>query len=180
MELTLRDIKYEDIPLLKPWLTDKENAKFMDPFFQNESLRDEQIAFFLMRKDRRTFLILCDSVPVGMMGLTNIDKINQSTEIWSLLGEKTYRQKGIITIGYVLTLKKAFQELYLHSVHAWVVDGNYTISVCEKLGFKTIGRQRQCHLFDGVFKDRILFDILRNEFNVLHSQSQIHHVNQES
>ena len=166
MEVTLRDMQQMDIPVLKPWLTDKENAKFLDPFFQNESIGDMQLAFFLMRKDRRIFLILCDGIPVGMMGLTNIDEINRSVEIWSILGEKTYRKKGIITIGYVLALKKAFQELGLLSVHAWVVEGNYTISVCEKLGFKTIGRQRQCHLIDGIFKDRILFDILHDEFKV--------------
>jgi len=166
MEVTLRDIQYEDVQIVKPWLTDKENAKFLDPFFQNESLRDEQLAFFLMRRDRRIFLILYDDTPVGIMGLTNIDEINRSTEIWSLLGEKTYRKKGLITIGHILALKKAFQELGMLSVHAWVVEGNYTISVCEKLGFKTIGRQRQCHLIDGVFKDRILFDILHSEFKV--------------
>lgn len=166
MEVTLREIQYEDIPKLKSWLTDKENAKFLDPFFQNESLRDEQLAFFLMRKDRHTFLLLCDNIPVGMMGLTNIDEINSSAEIWSLLGEKAYRNKGIITIGYILTLKKAFHEFGLLSVHAWVVEGNYTISVCEKLGFKTIGRQRRCHLFDGVFRDRILFDILPGELKM--------------
>ena len=168
MEVTLRDIQQADIPLLKPWLTDKENAKFMDPFFQNESMREEQLAFFLMRKDRRIFLIICDGIPVGVMGLTNIDGINRSAEIWSLLGEKTYRRKGIITFGYILTLKKAFEEFGLHSIHAWVVDGNFTISVCEKLGFKTIGRQRECHLFDGIFKDRILFDILPEDLKISH------------
>lgn len=166
MEITLRDMQQTDIPLLKPWLTDKENAKFLDPFFQNESIKDEQLAFFLMRKDRRIFLILCDGIPVGMMGLTNIDGINRSAEIWSILGEKTYRKKGVITVGYALALKKAFQEFGLHSVHAWILDGNFTIRVCEKLGFNTIGRQRQCHLIDGVFKDRILVDILHNEFEV--------------
>ena len=164
MEVTLRDVKQSDISLIKPWLTDRDNAKFLDPFFQNESLRDEQFALFLMRRDRRAFLVLCDGIPVGVMGLTNIDRINQSAEIWSLLGETTYRKKGIITIAYVLTLEKAFQEFALHSVHAWVVDGNFTIRVCERLGFKTIGRQRQCHLLDGVFKDRILFDILESDF----------------
>lgn len=53
---------------------------------------------------------------------------------------------------------------YIQFMPVWIVKRNYTISVCEKLGFKMIGRQRQCHLLDGVFKDRILFDILHSEF----------------
>lgn len=166
MEVTLRDVQQADIPLLKPWFTDKENAKFLDTFFQNESIGDVQLALFLMRRGKRTFLILCDGIPVGVMGLTNIDEINRSAEIWSLLGEKTYRKKGIITIGHVLTLKKAFQEFGLHSVHAWVADGNFLNRMCEKLGMKMIGRQRECHLLEGVFKDRFLFDILHSEFKV--------------
>lgn len=164
MEVTIRDVQQADIPILRPWFTNKENAKWLVPFFQNETMRDEQIALFLMRKDKRTFLVICDGIPVGVMGLTNIDEINRSAEIWSLLGEKTYRKRGIISIGHVLTLKKAFQELGLHSVNAWVADGNFSIRIPERLGMKLIGRQRECHLLDGVYRDRILFDILRDEF----------------
>ena len=165
MDIKLREILQEDIKLLKPWLIERENAKWLDTFFQNEGLRDEQLAIFLIKKDRRTFMILNNEIPVGIMGITNIDKINESGEIWSLLGNKDFRNKGIITIAYVLTLKKAFYELHLHSINAWVAEGNFTIRVFEKLGFNVIGRQRKCHLMDGILKDRILFDLLRDEFD---------------
>lgn len=166
MEVKLRDIKYEDVQTVKPWLTDKENAKFLDPFFQNESLRDEQLAFFLMRRDKLTFLILCAGTPVGVMGLTNINKINLSAEIWSVMGDIKFRHKGVTTTAYILTLQKAFNDLGFHSVNGWASDGNFTIRIFQKLCFTCIGRQRECHFQDGVFKDRILFDILHSEFKV--------------
>ena len=85
MEVALKEIQHDNIQIVKPWLIDKDNAQFLDPFFQNEDLRDEQLAFFLMRRDKRTFLIICDDIPVGIMGLTKIDEKNKSAEIWSCL-----------------------------------------------------------------------------------------------
>ena len=38
MIIELREIVQEDIKTIKPWLTDKENAKWLDSFFQNEIL----------------------------------------------------------------------------------------------------------------------------------------------
>lgn len=165
MKVTIKDIQHDNIQIVKPWLTDKDNTKFLDPFFQNENLRDEQLAFFLMRRDKRTFLISCDDVPVGIMGLTNIDEKNKSAEIWSVIGNLEYRRKGVSTTGFILTLHKAFCDLNLHSVSGWAAEGNFTIQIFYKLGFTCIGRQRECHLFDGNFKDRILFDILNREIN---------------
>ena len=170
MEVALKEIQHDNIQIVKPWLIDKDNAQFLDPFFQNEDIRDEQLAFFLMRRDKRTFLIICDDIPVGIMGLTKIDEKNKSAEIWSVIGNLEYRKKGVSTTGFILTLHKAFYDLNLHSVSGWAAESNFTIKIFHKLGFKCIGRQRECHLFDGIFKDRILFDILHQEFksNFLH------------
>ena len=164
MEVTLRSVRQEDMPLIKPWLIAKENAKWLAPFFQNESMRDEQLALFLMRRDEVTWLVLCDGVAVGVAGLTNIDAVNRSAELWLVIGDTRYRGKGVSRLSYILTLQKAFFELKLHSVYGWVVDGNFPISSLQKLGFTCGGRQRECHLQDGVFKDRMLFDILHREF----------------
>ena len=165
MDTLLRDIVPTDIPTIKPWLIDPQNAKWLDPFFQNESLRDEQLALFLMRREKKNYLIIYHDIPVGLIGLTDIDTINKSASIWSVLGHMSYRRKGITSLAYVLTLKKAFFELNLHSVNAWVADTNFSIRIFEKLGFYKIGRQRQCHMLDGILKDRILFDILHINFD---------------
>ncbi|HPW19601.1 MAG TPA: GNAT family protein [Vicinamibacterales bacterium] len=165
MQVTLREVGPQDIATVHPWLTDPDNAKWLAPFFQNPLLREEQLALFLMRRDRKTYLLLCDGVPVGLMGLTSIDDVNRSAEVWSVIGERAYRQRGLSTIGFVLTLQKAFGELALHSVNAWAAEGNHTIRIFEKLGFTRIGRQRECHRQHGEYKDRILFDIVSTELD---------------
>ena len=43
MEVALKEIQHDNIQIVKPWLIDKDNAQFLDPFFQNEDLRDEQL-----------------------------------------------------------------------------------------------------------------------------------------
>jgi RimJ/RimL family protein N-acetyltransferase len=166
MQLSLREMQQADIRMMKAWLTAKENSKFLAPFFQNEFMMDEQLAVFLMRRDKRTFLILGAGTPVGLVGLTNIDESNRSAEIWCVVGDPNYRHKGVATTGFILALQKAFSDLGLHSVSGWASDGNFTVRVFQKLGFRCIGRQRECHFQDGVLKDRILFDILQHEFNV--------------
>jgi RimJ/RimL family protein N-acetyltransferase len=164
MEVTLRNVRQEDIPLIKPWLVARENAKWLAPFFQTESMRDEQLALFLMRRDKLTLLVCCDGTAAGIVGLTNIDAVNRSAEMWGVIGDSQYRRKGVARLGFILILQRAFFDLKLHSVNAWATEGNFTIRTLGKLGFTLIGRQRECHLQNGVFKDRMLFDILHREF----------------
>lgn len=165
MIIELREIVQEDIKTIKPWLTDKENAKWLDSFFQNEKLTDEQLALFLMKRDKKTYMVLYQGVPVGIAGLTEIDEINQSAHIWDLLGNKAYRKRGIIKAANMLVWKKAFFELNLHSVNSWITEDNVFTGVMRTHPMKTIGRQRECHMVDGVLKDRILFDLLKDEFD---------------
>jgi RimJ/RimL family protein N-acetyltransferase len=111
-----------------------------------------------------TMCVLCDSTPVGVVGLTNVDTVNRSGELWGVIGDQRYRGKGVARVSFILTLQKAFFEMKLHSVSCWATDGNLTIGIFRKIGFTVIGRQRECHLQDGVLKDRILFEVLDREF----------------
>ena len=117
-----------------------------------------------MKRGKKNYLVLYNDIPVGIVGFTDIDETNKSAHLWILLGDKTYRKKGIITVGQVLALKKVFHELNLHSINIWITDGNISKKASQKFPFKPIGRQRECHLVDGVFKDRIHFDMLRDDF----------------
>ena len=47
--------------------------------------------------------------------------------------------------------------------HTWVVEGNPSVRALERLNFRYIGRQRQCHYTDGRSYDRLWFDLLASE-----------------
>jgi len=61
----------------------------------------------------------------------------------------------------------AFRELGLRAVNTWLVDGNPSLRIIKRLGFRGIGRQRQCHYIDGRPRDRLLFDLLASEHREL-------------
>jgi RimJ/RimL family protein N-acetyltransferase len=65
----------------------------------------------------------------------------------------------------LLTL--AFHELGLHAVNTWIVDRNPSVRSLERLNFRFVGRQRQCHMIDGRPYDRLLFDLLASEHREL-------------
>ena len=54
MKITLRELAQKDITVIKPWLIEPENAKWLDPFFQNNKLNDLQLSLFLIRKNIKT------------------------------------------------------------------------------------------------------------------------------
>jgi RimJ/RimL family protein N-acetyltransferase len=164
MPVTIREINQDDIKTIKPWLIDKDNAQWLDPFFQNETLRDEQIALFLMRRDKKNYLALCDDIPVGIVGFNDIDLVNRSAHNWVLMGNREFRKKGLMTTALILALKRIFDELDLNSINIWIVDGNISIKTAENVRYKYYGRQRECHLINGVLRDRLHLDMVRTEF----------------
>ena len=61
----------------------------------------------------------------------------------------------------------AFRDLGLYAINTWSVDHNPSLRTIERLGFRFIGRQRQCHYIDGQLHDRLLFDLLASEHREL-------------
>jgi RimJ/RimL family protein N-acetyltransferase len=172
MSVTIREITSADISIIKPWLIDSHNAKWLDPFFQNEGLRDEQIAFFLMRRDKKNYMLLCDNIPVGIVGFNDIDLVNRSAHNWVLMGNTGFRRKGLMTYGLMLALKRMFDELDLYSINIWIVEGNISTKTAENVNYTFYGRQRKCHLIDGVMRDRLHYDLIRPEFYYFYEQHQ--------
>jgi RimJ/RimL family protein N-acetyltransferase len=61
----------------------------------------------------------------------------------------------------------AFRDLGLRVVNTWIVENNPSLRSLERLNFRFIGRQRQCHTIDGRPYDRLLFDLLAAEHREL-------------
>jgi RimJ/RimL family protein N-acetyltransferase len=47
------------------------------------------------------------------------------------------------------------------------VDSNPSLRSLQRLGFRYVGRLRQCHMIDGRLHDRLLFDLLAAEHEEL-------------
>ena len=161
------------LPLDKPelfeqaasWLARKENHQWLDfgngrPSFTPALLR-------IMAQRETHFLRLYtsdhDDVPIGILGLNSVDRVFKTATFWGTSGDKSFRNRGYSTLASAKFLALAFRDLGLHAINTWAVDRNPSIRIIVRLGFRFIGRQRQCHYIDGRLCDRLMFDLLASE-----------------
>ncbi len=166
MKVTLKKMETSDIKLVKNWLEDKNNNIWLDTVFQQEELNEAMLAIMLMKKDHRTYIIMAENEPVGIVGLTEVDDINRSASFWNVLGNKVYKGMGVVREAQRQMLQISFAELNLHTVKAWIAEGNIpNIKNLEKLGFKRAGQLRESHWINDSYKDRWLYDILKEDLS---------------
>jgi RimJ/RimL family protein N-acetyltransferase len=154
----------EPIALAAEWLSRYDNYKWLD--FGNGVQTVTPVTLKIMtQRDLHVFrLYTADDgdLPVGIVGLTNVDRTFKTASLWAVLGSKRYGGCTTRACSRMLTL--AFTDLALHAVNAWTVEINVAAQrVLERLHFRHIGRQRQCHVIDGRPYDRLLFDLLATE-----------------
>lgn len=154
----------ELLKLVAGWLAQKENYQWLD-FGDARQVTPEWLKIMCQRKTDviRVFASDYDDKPIGVVGLTNIHRTFKTALLWIAVGDKSFRARGHATRASSEMLTYGFEVLGLHSIYGWVVDGNPSIRILQRLGFTLVGRQRQCHFIDGRPYDRVLMDILASE-----------------
>jgi RimJ/RimL family protein N-acetyltransferase len=111
--------------------------------------------------------LVCDAQgrALGVFGLQQVRNPFRVAQFWGVrpMLRPPARLRNAVAMRIVLSL--ALRTYDLSSVQAWAVDGNLrSIRILEELGFKAGGRQRRCHPISGEMRDRLLFDLLPEEF----------------
>ena len=101
--------------------------------------------------------------PIGVVGLANINPHFKTGNLWVVLGEKAYAGHGYASRAVSQMLTLGFAELGLYAINTWIVEHNPSVRVAERVHFRPMGRQRQCHYIDGRAYDRLWFDLLASE-----------------
>lgn len=154
----------ELVELAGAWLSAPENAKWLD--FGNGVQRVTPVMLKIMTQRDihclRLYTADDGEAPVGVAGLTNIDRNFKTASVWCVLGNKKKGGCSARAVSKMLTI--AFTELGLHAVNCWTLDINKGArGVIDRLPFTFIGRLRQCHWVDGRPYDRLLYDMLASE-----------------
>jgi RimJ/RimL family protein N-acetyltransferase len=153
--------------LVAAWLADKRNSRWLD--FGNGVQSPSPASLRIMaQKDThalRVFTADDGTTPIGVVGLSNVDRNFRTAMIWIALGERRFSAKGYALRAAVGMLEIGFGELGLQAVNAWAVEHNHaSVRILERLSFRPIGRQRRCHWIDGRAYDRLWYDMLASEF----------------
>ena len=147
------------------WLAQKENYQWLDFGDGRQLVCPEWLKIGIQRGTYviRVFTSDLDDEPVGVVGLSNVNRHFKTANIWVVLGEKSYAGQGYASRATSRMLALGFRELGLQAIHTWIVEHNPSIAVARRLKFRPIGRQRQCHYIDGRAYDRLWFDLLASE-----------------
>lgn len=155
----------ELIRLVAGWLAQKDNYQWLD-FGDGRRVPTPELVKIMTQREThvlRVFTAGEEDVPIGVVGLNNVNREFKTATLWAVLGDQSYARRGYATRAVSKMLTLGFRELGLQAINTWIVERNPSVRVAERAKFRFIGRQRQCHLIDGRRYDRLLFDILASE-----------------
>ncbi|HJR71933.1 MAG TPA: GNAT family protein [Gammaproteobacteria bacterium] len=160
----------ELLELAARWLAREENYRWLD-FGGGKQIVTPALLKVMTQRDTHFLRLYTNDndVPIGIVGLNNVDRTFRTGTLWGATGEKAFRQRGYATFAASRFLTLAFRELDLHTVNTWVVENNPSARVLTRLRFRFYGRQRECHRIAGRFYDRLFFDLLASEHRELES-----------
>lgn len=166
---------------LRPFeLTDAEEVArgtVMEPetFFERGRFPASAIAFEYMIRETNAkphpltdiFFAVClkeDDRFIGGVNVDHIDWVDRTAETGSgFLPE--FRGRGYGTEAKFLLLDYCFDRLHFHALRAHVFAPNTrSAAALSKQGYRPAGRLKWEDVKDGVYRDALVFDVLRDEF----------------
>ena len=151
------------------WLAQKENYQWLD-FGNGKQIVTPALLKIMAQREAHFLRVYTwgeNDRPVGIVGLNGVDRVFKTGTLWAVAGEKSFSNRGYVSLASSKFLTLAFRDLGLHSVDTWIVDRNPSLRSLQRLNFRFIGRRRQCHIVDDRPYDRLLFDLLAAEHREL-------------
>ena len=162
--INVEELRPEHFGLVAGWLSRHNINRWLTAEWRNQVASTTVLAIALRKQKNRLFLVRFSGQPCGLIGLAEIDVADATAMIWYLLGESTLSSNGIVSEAVKEVARKAFQELKLQSLYAWVMEDNSaSAKVLQKAGFREAGRIRQAVCSNGRQVDRIYFDMVATE-----------------
>ncbi len=164
----LRAIERVDIPTFVKWVNDPEVQRYLGRTPYPISFAAEERWFEEQLNDEKSHIFAIETekgVHIGNIGLHEIDYKDGKATLGIMIGEKGYWDQGYGTDAIRTLLRFAFQELNLHRVSLEVFESNKRAIRCyQKCGFRHEGVAREDSFRGGKRHNKILMDILRQEF----------------
>ncbi len=166
IEVELVPLAEEHTDFILRWRANPEVARWLCS--QAAPSREEHLAWLKTLGDKRVeFVILAlpERLPVGTIGLSHIDPLHRNAEYGILLGEPSFRGRGIAQAASKKILKFAFRELALHRVFLRVMAHNdAALRLYDRIGFVREGVMREQVIIGDVPRDIVVMGILESEW----------------
>jgi len=137
----------------------------------NEDTSGREITFSICR--------IGDDACIGTATLRHIDLMHRTAATGSGLLAAEDRGQGLGTEAKHLVLRFAFESLGLHAISSIVYSGNArSIAALRKQGYRLAGRLTADVHRGGRFRDILLFDLLRHEWEAAYAAA-VNEIGQE-
>jgi RimJ/RimL family protein N-acetyltransferase len=162
----LRPFSKKDAPTIIRWINDPVIRDFIISYLpQNEKQEEEWIEKGSTEKN----IVLCietkSGIPIGSMGIHNIDWVSRRATTGALIGEKEYWGKGYGTDAKMQLLNYAFNVLNLHKICSGVIAYNKrSLHYSLHCGYKIEGRRRKHHFKNGKYWTLIELGLFKEEW----------------
>ena len=163
-DVRIRKFEKKDIDNKIKWINDIENNEFLHfdlPLEYDKTLRWYERT--KDRKDRYDAVIEYQGIPVGIVGLTNIDYKNKKAEDYLIVGDTSFKRKGIATKAGALICLYGFKVLGLNKIVAHIEYGNPSLFLNKKRGFFIEGYLRDDLWMVDHYVDRFLLGMFERD-----------------
>ena len=166
VEITIRKFERSDISRKIEWINNSKNNQFLHYDIPLSTEKTERwFDSHTGEATRYDAVIEADGVPVGIIGLLNIDYKSSKAEYYITLGETFFRGKGVAKQASKLILKYGFEELELNRIYLFTEIGNISAQkLFEKVGFIREGLLRQDVFSHGEYADRYAYGYLKKDW----------------
>ena len=157
----------QDNHLYSTWMNDEEIRRYFSIFPTSDARGKERLEQLYRDGKHIIFGVALnsDNRLIGMVGLKDINYINQSAEFYVIIGDRSAWFKGYGTEATKLMFRYGFMELNLNRIQTQDMDENIGgWRADEKAGMKFEGTLRQVIFRFGKFHDVRVYSILRSEY----------------
>jgi RimJ/RimL family protein N-acetyltransferase len=170
LDCLLRRPEPEDLHALYEFKNNPDTAADLAGFTTGYSMTDlrEWLEEHRHRRDEMMWVITGGEPKtcIGHVGLYRIDHRARNAEFGILIGDSTFRNKGLGEGCTRFTVRYGFEELNLVRIYLSVLATNApALRLYERVGFRTEGRLRSAQYKLGAYVDVVLMAILRDEYN---------------
>lgn len=157
--INIRKFVEDDIDNKIKWINDSNNNKFLHydlPLVYNKTFQWYQ----KIKKDVNRYdgIIEYNTIPIGIIGLLNIDYVNKKAEFYITIGEQEYKNKGIAKIATKKFLDLAIMKFEINKIYSYIEKENIpSIKLLEKTGFIQEGLLHKDLIINGKEIDRYVY-----------------------
>jgi RimJ/RimL family protein N-acetyltransferase len=157
----------QDNHLYATWLNDEEIRRYFSIYPTSDSRAKERLEQLYRDGKHIIFGVALKSNNrlIGLVGLKDINYINQTAEFYIIIGDRAVWGQGYGTEATKLMIRYGFMELNLNRIQTQDMEENIGgWRADEKAGFQYEGTLRQAILRFGKYHDVRVYSLLRSEY----------------